>query len=38
VKEVVSGYDCGITVGGFQGFQVNDIIESYVVEKVTAHL
>ncbi len=38
VKEVVSGYDCGITVGGFQNFQVNDIIESYVVEKVTAHL
>ena len=38
VKEVVSGYDCGITVGGFQDFQVNDVIESYVVEKVTAHL
>jgi len=38
VKEVVSGYDCGITVGGFQNFQVNDVIESYVVEKVTAHL
>jgi translation initiation factor IF-2 len=38
VKEVVSGYDCGITVGGFQNFQVNDVIESYVVEKLTAHL
>jgi translation initiation factor IF-2 len=38
VKEVVSGYDCGITVGGFQDFQLNDVIESYVVEKVTAHL
>ena len=38
VKEVVSGYDCGITVGGFQSFQVNDVIESYVVEKMTAHL
>jgi len=38
VKEVVSGFDCGITVGGFQKFQLNDVIESYVVEKVTAHL
>jgi len=38
VKEVVSGYDCGITVGGFQDFQLNDVIESYVIEKVTAHL
>ena len=38
VKEVVSGFDCGITVGGFQDFQLNDVIESYVVEKVTAHL
>jgi translation initiation factor IF-2 len=38
VKEVVSGFDCGITVGGFQSFQPNDVIESYVVEKVTARL
>ena len=38
VKEVVSGFDCGITVAGFQDFQLNDVIESYVVEKVTAHL
>jgi len=38
VKEVTSGYDCGLTVGGFQEFQVDDIIESYVVEKKTAHL
>jgi translation initiation factor IF-2 len=37
-KEVASGFDCGITVGGFKDFQVNDIIESYVVEKVTAQL
>jgi translation initiation factor IF-2 len=38
VKEVASGFDCGITVGGFQNFQLNDVIESYVVEKITAHL
>jgi translation initiation factor IF-2 len=38
VKEVASGFDCGITVAGFQEFQLNDVIESYVVEKVTAHL
>ena len=38
VKEVASGFDCGITLGGFQKFQLNDVIESYVVEKVTAHL
>jgi translation initiation factor IF-2 len=37
-KEVTSGFDCGLTVGGFQDFQVDDIIESYVVEKKTAHL
>jgi len=37
-KEVTSGFDCGLTVGGFQDFQVEDIIESYAVEKKTAHL
>ena len=37
-KEVTSGFDCGVTVGGFQDIQVDDIIESYVVEKKTAHL
>jgi translation initiation factor IF-2 len=38
VREVAAGFDCGITVGGFQEFQLNDIIEAYVVEKVTARL
>ena len=37
-KEVTSGFDCGLTVGGFQDFQAEDIIESYAVEKKTAHL
>jgi translation initiation factor IF-2 len=38
MKEVSSGFDCGLTVAGFQDFQVEDIIESYTVEKKTAHL
>jgi translation initiation factor IF-2 len=38
VKEVASGFDCGITVTGFQDFALNDVIESFTVEKVTAHL
>jgi translation initiation factor IF-2 len=38
VKEVASGFDCGITVTGFQNFLLNDVIESFTVEKVTAHL
>ena len=38
VKEVTSGFDCGLTVGGFHDFQVDDIVESYIVEKKTAHL
>ncbi len=38
VKEVASGFDCGITVTGFKDFMINDVIESYTVEKVTAHL
>jgi translation initiation factor IF-2 len=38
VREVASGFDCGITISGFQDFVLNDIIESYTVEKVTAHL
>ncbi len=38
VKEVASGFDCGITLGAFRDFMVNDVIESYTIEKVTAHL
>lgn len=37
-KEVASGFECGITVGEFRDYSVNDIIESYVVEKLTAQL
>jgi len=37
-KEVSSGFECGITVGDFRDYNVHDIIEAYVVEKVTARL
>ena len=29
VKEVKSGYDCGITVENFQDYKIGDIIETY---------
>lgn len=38
VKEVVSGYECGIGLDKFGDFQVGDIIEAYVQEKVKAEL
>jgi translation initiation factor IF-2 len=38
VKEVVSGYECGIGIDKFSNFQAGDIIESYVQEKVKAYL
>ena len=38
VREVASGFDCGITLSGFKEFALNDVIESYTIEKVTAHL
>jgi translation initiation factor IF-2 len=38
VKEVVSGYECGIGIDRFSDFQPGDIIEAYVQEKVKAQL
>jgi translation initiation factor IF-2 len=38
VREVLAGFECGIILGDFRNYQVNDIIESYVIEKVTAKL
>jgi len=37
-KEVSAGFECGINLGDFRDIQENDIIESYVTEKVTAQL
>lgn len=36
VREVRSGFECGIAVKGFDAFEVGDIIECYIVEKVAA--
>jgi len=38
VKEVLSGYECGIGLDRFNEFQPGDIIETYVQEKVKALL
>jgi translation initiation factor IF-2 len=38
VKEVLSGYECGIGLDRFNDFQPGDIIETYVQEKVKAVL
>lgn len=34
VREVATGYECGITVDGFNGLQEGDVIESYGRERV----
>ena len=34
VREVRSGYECGIGVKGFNDFETGDLLESYTVEKV----
>ncbi|MEW5870262.1 MAG: translation initiation factor IF-2 [Chloroflexota bacterium] len=36
VREMRSGFECGIAVKGFSDYQVGDILESYFVEKVAA--
>lgn len=34
VREVVAGYDCGVTVEGFNDFQPGDIVEAYARERI----
>ncbi len=34
VKEVLQGFECGISLDGFNDIQIGDIIESYGMEKV----
>jgi translation initiation factor IF-2 len=38
VKEVLTGYECGIGLDRFDAFETGDIIEAYVQEKVKAEL
>lgn len=37
-KEVLTGYECGIGIENFNDIKLNDIIESYIMEKFAAKL
>jgi len=34
VREVRAGYECGVALKGFDDYQVGDILECYIIEKV----
>jgi translation initiation factor IF-2 len=34
VREVLSGYECGIVLEDFNDFEIGDIIETYTQERV----
>ena len=38
VKEVSSGYECGIGIENFNDLKVGDVIEAYVIEEVAREL
>lgn len=38
VKEVVSGYDCGLNIDGFNDIKVGDIIEAYTIVEIKRKL
>ncbi len=38
VKEVQSGYECGIMIENFNDIKVGDILENYIIEKIAAKL
>lgn len=38
VKEVAAGYECGISIEGFNDIKLGDIIESYQIEEVAGKL
>ncbi|MFA5353352.1 MAG: translation initiation factor IF-2 [Thermodesulfovibrionales bacterium] len=38
VKEVQTGYECGITIENFNDLKVGDILENYVIEKIATKL
>jgi translation initiation factor IF-2 len=38
VKEVQTGYECGILVENFNDLKVGDVLENYVIEKIAAKL
>ncbi len=38
VREVLEGFDCGLTVSGFENLMEGDIIEAYDIEKIARKL
>jgi translation initiation factor IF-2 len=38
VKEVQSGYECGILLENFNDIKVGDILENYIIEKIASKL
>jgi translation initiation factor IF-2 len=38
VKEVQSGYDCGLNIDGYNDIKVGDIIEAYTIMEVKRKL
>lgn len=34
VKEVAQGYECGISISGYNDIKENDIIEAYIIEEI----
>ncbi len=38
VKEVLAGYECGISIDGFTDYKVGDVFEVYIIEKTYAKL
>jgi len=38
VKEVNSGYECGIGIEGYNDLKIGDVIEAYMIEKSQAVL
>jgi translation initiation factor IF-2 len=37
-REVASGFECGISLDGFQDLKVGDVIESYALEEMARTL
>ena len=38
VKEVKEGFECGISIKGFNDIRKNDIIEAFIIEKIARRL
>ena len=38
VREVLSGYECGIGLDNYNDIKIGDVIEAYTVEQVAATL